>query len=249
MAKKSTALPRAVIFDLDGTLIEDRGVFRWAGNAAKQTNYETLHLNNHRSRRKPFLGVRNGAERVLRRATDQPIKDGAVELLTFLKEQDVAIFVVSSGTQDNVKEAVQNAFGDLIDQEHVYGTGTGKAVKPETDAYLIPLREHKIDTSHPTDIMVIGDTVSNDLEPAVTSGMQAIYINDHGYTNKQIESLITDGKIQEVTSLREVHAQLKALNEPKPTLASGGSTAAPKSHASTLILAREQPSVPFTKAL
>ena len=216
MSLELTQKPEAIIFDLDGTLIEGNGVFGMAGDAAKRMSHDKLLAQNGLAKRPSRFGIREMLENFFRGMTSQPPKEGAIELLHELKEQNIPVLVVSTGMQPSVRKKVAETFGDLIDINKVYGINSDHPAKPSTSAYLAPLAEHGISTEDMSRIMVVGDTVSNDLEPAVALGMQAVYLNDHGFTNQRIEQLKTDGKLDEIGSLKDIQQALSACSPSAP---------------------------------
>ncbi len=196
--------PRAVIFDFDGTLIGDKGMTQdFTRNAdalnEKFNGDKTIDVSEGLSR-KSTLGIRKSVEKIFRYFSDQTPKDGAIELLQYLKQQNIPVFVASVGNQDIIRDVVKQNFGNLIDQDKIYGAGVGIPVKPDPRTYTHILRERNVSIEHPEQIMVVGDNIKKDLKPAIDLGMKAIFFNDRNEENSQQK----DKGISEVTSMRQL---------------------------------------------
>jgi len=191
--------PKAVIFDLDGTLINDKGMMRdFSHDVVDQFDNNAAQESSEKS----FIGVRKLVEKLFRNFSDQTPKDGTIELLQHLKAQNIPVFVVSSGNQDIVRGIVSKNFSGLIDQGKVYGASGENPTKPDPKAYINPLREHNISLENPAQIMVVGDNIVKDLKPAIKSGMDAVFFND---ANKE-----NDTGVKEVKSMRDLLGLLVA---------------------------------------
>jgi len=194
--------PKAVIFDLDGTLINDKGMMRdFSHDVVDQFDNNAAQESSEKS----FIGFRKLVEKCFRNFSDQTPKDGAIELLQHLKAQNIPIFVVSSGNQDIVRDIVSKNFAGLIDQDKVYGASGENPTKPDPKAYINPLREHNISLENPAQIMVVGDNIAKDLKPAIKSGMDAVFFNDANKAN--------DTGVKEVKSMRDLLGLLIAKSK------------------------------------
>jgi phosphoglycolate phosphatase-like HAD superfamily hydrolase len=78
--------PKAVIFDLDGTLINDKGMMR-------DFSHDVVDKFDNNAGQEPseksFIGVRKLVEKCFRNFSDQTPKDSAIELLQHLKAQNI----------------------------------------------------------------------------------------------------------------------------------------------------------------
>lgn len=168
---------KAAIFDLDGTLLDSIGDL---SNAVNETlasyGFPTLPLSHHlraignglrayvaecipeEKKTDAFLdefvkevGVRYDASCT---KTTAPF-DGIVELLHFLKEQNIKINVLSNKVDDFAKRMIAHYFKDY-GFSSVYGERVGVPRKPEPDAALAIAEECGV---KPEEVLFIGDSI------------------------------------------------------------------------------------------
>lgn len=181
----------AVIFDLDGTLLDTLGDLKDSVNAALTIN----HLPTRRiAEVRAFVG--NGLRRLIERAVpaNTPAEtveqclsdfkeyyrthaavltkpyDGICSLLRELKENGVRLAVVSNKADSAVKALVDTFFSDLFDLS--LGERDGIPKKPAPDAVLFAMHELK---AGQTETVYIGDS-EVDTETARNAGLPCIAV-------------------------------------------------------------------------
>lgn len=184
---------KAVIFDMDGTLVDSEPVYervrknvllREFGVEMKETPREVIGtgLRNTWAVISKIYHLDLNVDEYVKKDTEEmvkyiethglPLNEGVTELLTYLKEKDIARGIASSSKKDYVQAILQNTeLGKYIETAL-----TGDCVcklKPAPDIYLRALEMMNVKAE---EALVIEDATSG-VQAAVTAGMRCIGFN------------------------------------------------------------------------
>ena len=224
----TSAWPRAVLFDLDGTLIDS------APDIAAAVN-ELLAL----SGRGPLTVaavtsmIGNGVEKLVERAlnaTGDPLRAQALEreqaamldiyarhltglttLLPGVREtldtlrQNGIRLGLATNKQQRFIEAVFDHFGLSSLFDVVIGGGPGIVKKPAPDILIAAMQQL---SATPSDTVMVGDSIS-DVQAAKAAGVRSVIVRG-GYTSVPAEQLGADIVIDNMTGLTAALESLKS---------------------------------------
>ena len=159
-------MPKAVIFDVDGTLIDSVDLHARAWQDALREWGREIEFEDAGE----TLGERRGdilKERYLSQVTAFP---GARELLERVRADGKRVVLASSAKADELEAHKELAgIGDLVDVETT--SDDAEQSKPHPDIFLAALR--RLDGMAPGDVVVVGDT-PYDAEAAGKAGLRAV---------------------------------------------------------------------------
>ena len=193
---------KAVVFDLDGTLLDTLNDLADATNAALKMNGMPARTVDEVRR---FVG--NGVANLILRAmpggkvTDTmdttPVPDlhkkvledfksyygahcedktkpydGVIEMLTNLKEKNIGVAVVSNKSDFAVKKLMRGYFGDLVDIASGEDEAHGIGKKPAPEMVYAALKYMRVE---PAEAVYVGDS-DVDIATATNSGMPCISV-------------------------------------------------------------------------
>ena len=201
-SEKSSTIPvLAVIFDLDGTLIdsydahvesfrralsrfgltvEDEEIHRRFGKPAKQIIKEILPENQHRHIDDI---VRYKRLEFIETSKDMQVFDGVETLLKYLKGKGISICLATSADNPSVIRVVnkfnlENYFDVIISSNDV------KEAKPNPEMFIQASKRLEVD---PKNCLVIGDSPF-DVIAANKASMNVIIIDNNPFQNTEIQS-------------------------------------------------------------
>lgn len=211
---------KAVIFDLDGTLLDTEKYFRICWPKAfehfgyKMTDEEALSL---RSLGRPF------APEVLKKMSGDPdfdyeavrsyrsklmeemiasrglhLKNGAVEILDFLKEKGLVRAVATASPKDRSERYLKKA-GILDYFDRVISATMVDKGKPAPDIYTFACRQLGF---APEDCMAVEDS-PNGVLSASRAGCKTLYVPDQTPPDREISQLVYGIK-DSLTGLKEL---------------------------------------------
>jgi phosphoglycolate phosphatase len=222
--------PQAVLFDLDGTLIDSAGDIRAAVNELLARHaLGPLPLDDVKAM--IGHGVKVTVERAFQ-ACGKPLEDDALEqehlamldiyanhlteftelmpstreTLEALHEQGVKLAVATNKPQ-RAAEAVLDHFGLFPYLGSVVGGDAGVAKKPAPDILLAALERLGVE---PWNGLMVGDSIS-DVTSARAAGMTVVIIRG-GYTSVPAEELGADRVLESLADLQEA---FETLREPR----------------------------------
>jgi phosphoglycolate phosphatase len=224
--------PRAVLFDLDGTLIDSAPDIHAAVNELLgRRGLGPLSLDQVKSM--VGHGTKKLVERVLTATAGPPLPKeldaeyatmleiygrhltgfttllpGAREMLDSLRNDGVGLGIVTNKPQRFIETILQH-FGLLSVFGAVIGSDAGVATKPAPDMLFAALETLGVE---PEDAVMVGDSAS-DVQAARAAGLQAV-IRRGGYTSEPAEALGADVVID---NLGQLVGALPAL-KPPPTM-------------------------------
>ena len=186
-------VPEAIIFDMDGTLLDTEALYRRSQREAAATLGHDLPENVHRS----FVGVhREVNDQTLRRLWGEhadidafnaeaeglfnalwrkgvPLRPGAVQLLEMLKDTDLPIGLCTSTRSPIAQEKLRLAgFIDLFDS--IVTLNDVANPKPHPQPYLISASNLGVD---PARCVVVEDS-HNGLRSGAAAGMRVLFVPD-----------------------------------------------------------------------
>jgi HAD superfamily hydrolase (TIGR01509 family) len=200
--EKSSILPvRAVIFDLDGTLIEsyqahlesfrralsrfgltveDEEIHRRFGKPAKQIIKEILPENQHRHIDEI---VRYKRLEFIETSKDMQVFDGVETLLKYLKDKGFSVCLATSADSPSVMRVV-NKFGLENYFDVILSSNDVKEAKPNPEMFIQASKRLEVD---PKDCLVIGDSPF-DVIAAKKAGMKIIIVDNNPFQKAEILS-------------------------------------------------------------
>jgi len=216
---------KAVIFDLDGTLLDTLTDLANAVNAALEANGMPVRTIDEI---RQFVG--NGARNLLIRSVPDGLEnpkfektlaafrsyyaehckdytkpyEGITELLESLKKLGIKMAIVSNKPDSAVKELAKEYFGDCI--AVAIGDREGVARKPAPDTVYKALEELGVSTK---DAVYVGDS-DVDIMTAMNAEMPCISVT-WGFRNR--EFLMFHGASQFADTSEELQALLLGMNE------------------------------------
>jgi len=199
--KSSILQVRAVIFDLDGTLIDsyeahvesfhralsrfgltvkDEEIYRRFGKPAKQIIKEILPENQHRHINEI---VRYKRLEFIETSKDMQVFDGVETLLKYLKDKGFSICLATSADSPSVTRVVnkfdlENYFDVIISSNDV------KEAKPNPEMFIQASKRLEVE---PQNCLVVGDSPF-DVIAAKKAGMKIIIVDNNPFQKAEILS-------------------------------------------------------------
>lgn len=196
---------KAVIFDMDGVIFDsERAVFECWKEICAEHGIPDIEIHYRKC-----IGVTvEVTERIMRDAYGEdfdycgfdkqasllfharydngrlPIKKGARELLSYLKERNIPIALASSTRSERVKQYLEAA-GLITYFSHIIGGEMVSKSKPAPDIFLKAAEKLQVE---PEDCVVIEDSF-NGIRAAAAAGMQPVMVPDMLEPNEEIASL------------------------------------------------------------
>ena len=197
-------LIKAVFFDLDGTLIDTEKIYnKFWREAAFSLGYDltkemvlelrSLDTKLAAAKFKKWFGDESLYEKIkalrIKRMNEyllnNPIerKPGAIELLSYLKQEDIKAYVVTATKKDMALDLIrraglENYLTDIISTKDV------TKGKPDPEVYLKAL---KVANLEPDEVISVEDS-PNGLQAAYDAGTIAIYIPDLTPFDEQVSN-------------------------------------------------------------
>ena len=191
-----TASSPAILFDIDGTLVDTNyfhtlAWWRCLRDAGEEVPMSAIH---------PLIGM--GSDKLLKEllGEERPgLSDGhskhfapfkseirafprAAELLTEVAKRGVQVVLATSSKEADLKEAL-DAIGAADDISHVVNGDQVDASKPSPDIFATALESLELD---PGQTMVVGDT-RWDIEAATSAGLDCVGVLTGGTTRSDLE--------------------------------------------------------------
>ncbi|MDO4501169.1 MAG: HAD family phosphatase [Erysipelotrichaceae bacterium] len=216
---------KLVIFDVDGTLLDTETVYiQSALETAKRYNYpitiedlfKTIGGNSLRARK--IMSEVLGSEEIYdeyhermvniwdetKRRDGVAFKEGAIELITYLKENGIKIAIATS-TKESRQMPNLKRTGLLPHLDYMVFGNQIKASKPAPDIYLNVIDHFNI----PKEEIIIFEDSPNGLLSGIASGVKTVFIPDYV---KVSDEIIKDTYAQ-LNNLKEGIQLIKDINE------------------------------------
>ncbi len=210
---------KAIFFDLDGTLINSEPYYNrfWREAVASfgyTLTYEqalelrSLDANLAGNLFEKWYGdysLYKRAREVRREKMNEyvkshpiPVKDGAVQILTYLKDRGIKCYIVTATRKDDATKMTQE-YGLFPYLEDIISTKEVKVGKPNPDVYLYALEKAHL---NPNDVLAVEDS-PNGIKSAYNAGIKGIFIPDLTKPTKDLEKYIfkTLNRLTDIKSL------------------------------------------------
>lgn len=216
---------KAVIFDLDGTLVDSMGIWKeidieYLGRfgielpPCLQTEIEGKSFTETAQYFKKRFGLPDSIEKMKsdwnqmafhKYAYEVPLKPGVLEFLTYLKERGIKMGIATSNSRE-LAEAIAGRFG-FLDYMSCLLTGCDvRKGKPAPDVYLNVAERLSVD---PKDCLVFEDVTAG-IMAGKNAGMKVCAVEDeYSALNREEKKQLADYYIQDYLELLQKEGEVR----------------------------------------